>query len=128
MRLQSLIMILAAALPVVATGIQQGPALTGTKAMPPALTSALQRFSEEAATGKLAVPNRMAAPPRVCSIPLVEVPHQHDPGTWDRMPRLPATSPDHNQIPPLAPPCTADNRVQPKRQAPHFYGPKGPGR
>ena len=53
MRLQSLVMILAAALPVVATGIQQGPALTGTKAMPPAMTSALQRFSEEAATGKL---------------------------------------------------------------------------
>lgn len=128
MHLRSLVMILASALPVVAAGIQQGPALTGIKAMPPAMTSALQRFSEEAAAGQLPVPNRMAAPPRVCSIPLVEVPHQSNARSWDPMPRVPATSLDHNQVPPPAPPCTADNRYRPKLQAPYFHGPKTPGR
>lgn len=126
MHLRSLVTILASALPVMAAGIQQAPALTGTKAMFPAMTSALQRFSEEAAAGQLPVPNRMAAPPRVCSIPLVEVPHQSN--ARDPMPRLPATSLDHNQVPPPAPPCTADNRYRPKRQPPHFPWPKTPGR
>jgi hypothetical protein len=80
------------------------------------------------AAGKLPVPNRMAAPPPVCSIPLLEVPHRSDARSRDTMPRLPATSLDHNQIPPPAPPCTADNRYRPKRQAPHFQAPRAPER
>jgi hypothetical protein len=124
MRLRSLVVILASVLPVMATGIPQGPALTGSKALPPALTSALQRFSTEAVKGQLRVPSRMSARPSVCSIPLVEVPRQSDARSWDTMPRVPAASLDHNQIAPPAPPCTADNRIRPKQQTPRFYGPK----
>jgi hypothetical protein len=124
MRRRFLVIILASTLPVMATGIPQGPAWTGSKALPPALTSALQRFSTEAVKGQLRVPSRISAPPSVCSIPLVEVPRQPDERSWDTMPRVPATSPDHNQIAPPAPPCTADNRIRPKKQTPRFYGPK----
>jgi len=125
MRLRFLVMILFAALPVMSTSGQQGPALTGSKAMPPAMTSALQRFSAQAVKGQVPVPDRRSAPPpRVCSIPLVEVPHQSGASVSDRMPRLPATSPDHNQIPPPAPPCTADSRFRPKQLTPRFHGPK----
>lgn len=110
------------AIPVTAASFQQGPASSESgEPLPPPLTSALKRFSEMAANGELPARRRMPAPsPSVCSIPLVEVPHQ----LGSRMPRVPAYSLDRNQVPPPAPPCTADNRIRPKQPAPRFYGPR----
>jgi hypothetical protein len=48
----------------------------------------------------------------VCSIPLIEVPHQTGRPVADNMPKVPGRSLDRNQLPPPAPPCTADRRIR----------------
>lgn len=128
MPLQSLVVISVAALASAATGlaatiplVPPPPAATESKPLPPPLTSALKSFSGRAVEGKLPGlkhwPQSPVSSPRVCSIPLVEaLPRETRPK--DRMPRSPAHSLDHNQVPPPAPPCTADNRIRPK--APPF--------
>jgi hypothetical protein len=124
MHLRSLVVTFVSALPVMATSMPN-LALTASKPLPAPMSSAIQRFSADAANGQLPRPRSTPAPPpRVCSIPLVEVSPQRGPRVADRMPRVPATSLDHNQIPPPAPPCTADNRFRPTPPRPRNFGPR----
>jgi hypothetical protein len=129
MPLQSLVIVsiaaLASAAPGIAASIPQvpPPAASESKPLPPPLTSALKSFSERAVQGNLPGlkhwPQSAASTSKVCSIPLIEVlPREARPR--DRMPQLPAYSLDHNQVPPPAPPCTADNRIRPQTPASPF--------
>jgi hypothetical protein len=132
MPLQSLVIISVAALASAAPGVTATiplvppPAATQSKPLPPPLTSALKSFAERAAEGNLPGlkhwPQSAQPSPKVCSIPLVEaLPRQARPK--DRMPQMPAHSLDHNQVPPPAPPCTADNRIRSKAPGRRFHGP-----
>jgi hypothetical protein len=62
----------------------------------------------------------MTNEPKVCSIPLLEVPHFQNPNKRFNRFSIPAPPhPDHLQVAPPAPPCRIDqNLFRPKREEP----------
>jgi hypothetical protein len=102
------------------------PAQAQSKPVPPPLASAMKDFVKNSVEGKFAPrdrpPRSTASQAKVCSVPLIEVLPQQSRNT-SRMPKFPARSLDQNQVAPPAPPCTADNRIRPKRPGSRSNGP-----
>lgn len=64
-------------------------------------------------------PNFAPSPPKVCSIPLLEVPHFNPNKRFNRFAVPAPPHPDHLQVAPPAPPCRMDqNLFRPKRPEP----------